>query len=276
MSIFLSILKVIGIILLILLAVVLGIFLLVLFFPITYRVEGKMADENYISGKASWLFSLIRIRFEARNKEIRVWLRIAGIRKNIIPKEEKPDVKAKEEPIEEPIEEPVIQVAQISENEPVRHNTNTTQTEEEPLPPKKKSLQKQSWIDKIKKIIFSIKKNFADIKNSLLDETNQNTVKKLWKELKRLLRYLGPRRGRVNLKYGAGDPALTGKITGALSVMPFLYKKGVSVIPDFVTDKPYVKGTFRINGHIQMFHFIGTAIRLYKDKNIKKIISKFK
>lgn len=283
MSIFLSILKVIGVILLILFAVVLGLFLLVLFFPVTYRIEGKIADENHIGGKVSWLFSLISIRVEIRNKDIRVWLRIAGIKKNILPKEEKKTnskEKVKDEPIENQEEELVIQATQVHEE--------AVHSKEESIPKlkrkrRKKSLQKylpwnimKEWIAKIKKIIFSIKKNFSDIKKSFLDETNKNAVKKLWRELKFLLRHIGLRRGQVNLKYCAGDPALTGKITGGLSIMPFMYKKGISVIPDFVAEHPYVKGTFKIKGHLQMFHFIGTAIRVYKDKNIKKLISKFK
>jgi len=283
MSIFLSILKVIGIILLILFAVVLGLFLLVLFFPVTYKIQGKIADENHIGGKVSWLFSLISIRVEIRNKDIRVWLRIAGIKKNILPKEEKKTnskVKVKDEPIENQEEELVIQATQLDKE--------AFHSKEESIPkPKrkrrKKSLQKylpwniiKEWIAKIKKIIFSIKKNFSNIKKSFLDETNKNAVKKLWRELKFLLRHIGLRRGQVNLKYCTGDPSLTGKITGGLSIMPFMYKKGISVIPDFVTEHPYVKGTFRIKGHLQMFHFIGTAIRVYKDKDIKKLISKFK
>lgn len=64
LDIILQILSVIGTILLILLVVLLVSVLLILFFPITYRVYGKKkAEELNAWVKANWLLGLIRIRF---------------------------------------------------------------------------------------------------------------------------------------------------------------------------------------------------------------------
>ena len=128
----------------------------------------------------------------------------------------------------------------------------------------------------MKAFFFSLIKNFSNIKKNLSDETNKKAAGKLFKELKSILRHVGPRRGRADLSYSTGDPATTGQFTGILSMMPLMYKKGICVRPDFTAEHFYVRGTFRINGHIQLFRFLGTAIRLYRDKDVKALIRKFK
>lgn len=309
MSILLSVLKIIGIIFGILLAVILGLLLLVLFLPLCYGVRGECEEKNEIQGKLTWLFSLIQVRFEAKGKDIRVWLSLFGWKKYLYPapekkpkKEKKKKKKAEEEisiqaaeitpALEEGKTEPwgdsadgeetaVRQEDYLSAREEAEEQQDT-ETEGKGRK-KEKSLQKylpwniiKSWIGKIRKFIFSLKKNFANIKRELSDETNKNAVTHILKELKTLLRHIGPRRGKARLRYSTGDPASTGQLTGVFSICPLFYKKGVEVTPDFTADKLYIRGSFRINGHIQMFHLLGIAFRLYRDKNIKKLIQKFK
>lgn len=297
MTILLTILKVIGIILLVLLAVILALLLLVLFFPVTYGVRGELEEEIRIRGKVSWLFSLIALRFEVINKEAHVQMSILGIfKKNIFPAEEhpKPKKKRKEEPSEETTAS--IQAAEIPVEQELQQETSEQQKEQQKESEQQeqrqnrsrkkkdgKSLKKylpwniiRTWIRKIKAFFFSLKKNFSNIKKNLSDETNKKAAGKLFRELKSILRHVGPRRGRADLSYSTGDPATTGQLTGILSMMPLMYKKGIRVRPDFTAEHFYVRGAFRINGHIQLFRFLGTAIRLYRDKDVKALIRKFK
>lgn len=302
MTILLTILKVIGIILLVLLAVILALLLLVLFFPVTYGVRGELEEEIRIRGKVSWLFSLIALRFEVINKEAHVQMSILGIfKKNIFPAEEHPKPKKKrrkKDEQEEPSEETTasIQAAEIPVEQDLQQETSEQQKEQQKESEQQeqrqnrsrkkkdgKSLKKylpwniiRTWIRKIKAFFFSLKKNFSNIKKNLSDETNKKAAGKLFKELKSILRHVGPRRGRADLSYSTGDPATTGQLTGILSMMPLMYKKGIRVRPDFTAEHFYVRGTFRINGHIQLFRFLGTAIRLYRDKDVKALIRKFK
>lgn len=148
---------------------------------------------------------------------------------------------------------------------------------------KKKSLPKfrpwhmiKTWIQKIKKFILSLKENFSNIKKEVSDETNKNAVSHIFKELKTLLHHIGPRRGRAQLSYSTGDPATTGELTGVLSIMPLFYKKGIHVVPDFTSDRFYIQGNFRVNGHFQVFHLLGIFIRVYRDKDLRKLMQKFK
>lgn len=304
MSIFLSVLKVIGIILGILLAILLALVLFVLFLPICYRIDGDFHEKSEIRGQFSWLF-FIRVRFLAEGKRISVWLSMFGIKKTLYPAVEKKErrfkkqtEKTKEKPLENEPEETddedgaSIQAAEISafsvsdshaEQEKNKENPEAFCHSDSEKQKSRKSLQKfhpwnmiKTWIGKIKKFFVSLKENFSNIKNELSDETNKRAVSHICKELKTLIRQIGPRRGKAQLSYSAGDPAFTGKLTGFFSIMPLFYKKGVHVVPDFASDRFYIQGNFRVNGHIQVFHLLGIFFRVYKDKNIKKLIQKFK
>lgn len=65
LNIFLKILSVAGIVLLVILAVLLVLLLLVLFFPITYRADGRREGKNFqISLGLTWLPAFLRVRFQ--------------------------------------------------------------------------------------------------------------------------------------------------------------------------------------------------------------------
>ena len=314
MSIFLSILKIIGIILGILLAILLALVLLIVFLPICYRVEGDFQEKNEIRGRLSWLF-FIRVKFLAEGKKISVWLSILGFKKVLYPAEEKAARKAKKQRrskkrtqkhttpeeqdtvntgFEDEVEEhdgltvdddsASIQTAELlSSSATDKSYTTADETFTDSDFSKKKSLPKfrpwhmiKTWIQKIKKFILSLKENFSNIKKEVSDETNKNAVSHIFKELKTLLHHIGPRRGKAQLSYSTGDPATTGELTGVLSIMPLFYKKGIHVVPDFTSDRFYIKGNFLVNGHFQVFHLLGIFIRVYRDKDLRKLMQKFK
>ena len=314
MSIFLSILKIIGIILGILLAILLALVLLIVFLPICYRVEGDFQEKNEISGRLSWLF-FIRVKFLAEGKKISVWLSILGFKKVLYPAEEKAARKAKKQRrskkrtqkhttpeeqdtvntgFEDEVEEhdgltvdddsASIQTAELlSSSATDKSYTTADETFTDSDFSKKKSLPKfrpwhmiKTWIQKIKKFILSLKENFSNIKKEVSDETNKNAVSHIFKALKTLLHHIGPRRGKAQLSYSTGDPATTGELTGVLSIMPLFYKKGIHVVPDFTSDRFYIQGNFRVNGHFQVFHLLGIFIRVYRDKDLRKLMQKFK
>jgi len=314
MSIFLSILKIIGIILGILLAILLALVLLIVFLPICYRVEGDFQEKNEIRGRLSWLF-FIRVKFLAEGKKISVWLSILGFKKVLYPAEEKAERKAKKQRrskkrmqkhttpeeqdtvntgFKDEVEEhdgltvdddpASIQTAELlSSSATDKSYTTADETFTDSDFSKKKSLPKfrpwhmiKTWIQKIKKFILSLKENFSNIKKEVSDETNKNAVSHIFKELKTLLHHIGPRRGKAQLSYSTGDPATTGELTGVLSIMPLFYKKGIHVVPDFTSDRFYIQGNFRVNGHFQVFHLLGIFIRVYRDKDLRKLMQKFK
>lgn len=302
MSIFLSILKVLGIILGILLAVILALVLLILFLPICYGIETDIREKQAVKirGRASWMFSVIQVKLSGEGKNIRIWLSIAGWKKTLHPKPktveeaEEMVLDSEEEDLPEETEniETSIQTAEIhsgekqweqedpGEEQPVHRDESEKEVSDQK---KRKSLQKylpwnmmRAWTAKIKRKFADIKEKFENIKKELSDENNRDAVSHILQELKKILRHVGPRRGKADLRYSMGDPALTGQLTGILSMIPLFYKKGVDVIPDFASEKFYIRGSARVNGHIQVFPLLCSAFRMYRDKNIRNLIQKFK
>lgn len=86
MTILLTILKVIGILLLVILGLILAIVLLVLFAPVRYRAEGAYQEKFVAKGRATWLFHLLSVRFSF-DGAFSYSVKIAGIR--FLPKRQK-------------------------------------------------------------------------------------------------------------------------------------------------------------------------------------------
>lgn len=107
-----------------------------------------------------------------------------------------------------------------------------------------------------------------DIKSLWMDENNKKSTGLVLSEIKYLLLHYGPTKIHADVRYSTGDPATTGKVLGVLSMIPFLYQKGVHVTPDFVSEDLYAKGYLIGKGHIRMMHLIRTLLHFHKDKNI--------
>lgn len=310
MSIFLTILKVIALVVGALLAVLLAILLLVVFFPFCYGASGNLKPgENQFQGKVSWLFSLVQVRFEATGKNVRIWMSLFGWKKYLYPEPDVPPAKPKKKkkrasqkkkgraPREMPQNlageprmadipkeptGPPIEMPQKPAGEPRRGDT---QKEPTGAPPKTKakSLKKGNpWdtmkekIGQIRQKIAAIREKIGNAKRTVTDEGNKRAVMHAFRELAALIRHYGPRRAKADLSYCAKDPALTGWVTGAMALVPACYHKGVDITPDFLSDTFFVRGTFEIHGHIQIFFVLAGAWRLYWDKDVKQLIKQFK
>lgn len=118
-----------------------------------------------------------------------------------------------------------------------------------------------------------LKARFLNIKKLLLDETNQKAFLHILQELKILLRHFSPRKASGDVAFSAGDPALTGKALGMLSLFPFWAKYQVAVAPDFVEESFYIRGKVVVKGYIRIWHLLPSGIRLIKDKNIHRLIA---
>ena len=62
---------------------------------------------------------------------------------------------------------------------------------------------------------------------------NKKLLKRLYREIKELLKYLAPKKVRGTFAFGTGDPSSTGLVTGLISLFPIAYQEGVYVTPDF-------------------------------------------
>ena len=79
MEIVLLVLKIIGIILLSVLGIILLLAALIIFYPVSYKLQAAYEDSLYAKAKVHWLFHLISVTFDYKDAEKKCILRIFGI-----------------------------------------------------------------------------------------------------------------------------------------------------------------------------------------------------
>lgn len=288
-AIILTILSVIGKILLGILLAILALILLVLFFPISYRVEGsKNTETTKIHVKVSWLFGLIRFLFRYPDPGKPQAFVLFFDLLNRKPKAKKrPKKNSKKDPIPQPeiiTEESAPEPTPAAENDvPTIQQDEVPETspeEEEPTEEKKKeSLSEKitklkekirSTIDKIK----DLKDNIEYYKGIWEDESTKRLIKKVLDKLIRILKHIRPRKCKADLCIGTGSPDTTGYLYGIYGVFLPVLGKQVLITPDFT--QSILEGTFEIKGHITVIVFVIIGLKLLFDKDLRKLIKKLK
>jgi hypothetical protein len=121
-----------------------------------------------------------------------------------------------------------------------------------------------------------IGKKFAEIWSVVRDERNQNAVKQILFEVWKLLLHYRPRKCKIDVEFGMEDPAATGKIVGAMAMLPFVYQKNNRICPDFETESTYAKGTVELSGRVQLIFILILVLRLLKQKDVKRLVTVIK
>ena len=269
--------------------VFLALILLLLFFPFFYRVDIKGNGSFRIKVNLHWLFYVLYLSavftFGEDKAPPLVILRIFGIPIQLRPKKEKKKKrkrkKGEPEEAEEgknaeenpPSEKPEKEAAsEETEQDPGQISSEdagsadgAAKTEEKESADEDPEAKKAKAPGKLEKLIAAFK-----------DERNKAAIKHLIEELKKLFSHYKPRKIRMNFVFSTGDPANTGKLTGILSLVPYVYQRGNRVIPDFEADKAYLKGKASIRGHMILFFALAMLIRLLKDRNFRRMIRKRK
>ena len=92
--------------------------------------------------------------------------------------------------------------------------------------------------------------------------------------LARLFRMIKPRKLKISGKVGMTSPDQTGYVCAAIGVISPFFKKQIHVIPDF--DNFVIKGNVLIKGRIYIFVVLIVGIKVFFDKNIRKVVEMFK
>lgn len=122
--------------------------------------------------------------------------------------------------------------------------------------------------------VRTAKEKIANIKNMVLDETNQNAFRKFLKEFRYLLRHYSPRKASGELAFGLADPAKTGQVLGALSMFPFWARYKISIMPDFQAQTFFAEGRIMVMGRVRSWHLFLSAIRLVREKDVRQLFDK--
>lgn len=276
-----TILKVIGIILLVVLALILTALLCVLFVPVKYRAVGSF-DNTDIRAKAhvSWLLHLFALHIEYAD-ETDGYIRLAFVKRKLFDdadsdyeNDEKAaeasdddvmDEAAKTE-TEDKVSENTGDEPKISadENQHIKQQTKLTHQKTYKKPHKKQFKDKS---EKIKNCIYKLKREYSD-------ERNKAAFSHLKKELFIILKRICPRRLKLTMVYSTGSPDTTGISLGILACFPVGYTNRWRITPDFESEKPYAKGSFDIKGHVIVISILAATLRILFDKNCRRLYNR--
>lgn len=300
-----TILKVIGIILLVVLALILTALLCVLFVPVKYRAVGSF-DNTDIRAKAhvSWLFHLFALHIEYA-QETDGYIRLAFVKKKLFDNYEALDDDYMDEAAKTETEDkvsentadesktPADESAHVADEQTENESTAQTHNEQRTVndenqhikqqtklthqktykkrnkkPPKKS--HKKQFKDKSEKIKTGIDK----LKREYSDERNKAAFSHLKKELFIILKRICPRRIKLTMVYSTGSPDTTGISLGILACFPVGYTNRWRITPDFESEKPYAKGSFDIKGHVIVISILAATLRILFDKNCRRLYNR--
>lgn len=308
LHIILLILKIIGIVLAVVLGMLFLVLISVLFVPVRYRIraerqEGDDSPPVEVYVKVTWLLHLVNVlvRYPGR---VAVRVRILVFTLFRLPQKEKkpgrerrpkkePQPSESMEPKKEPRPQPEESAKTKQEQELQPEESVESGQEQEPPHKDSFSGKIKKALDKIKAVFEKIKaffqniqytiRNICDkIKNTsdtihyyrevLESEIFRSSLQQCRGELGWVFRKLKPDRFEADLIVGMEDPAATGEILAIYGMLYPLIGQSVRVAGDFECDKTRVEGRFYMRGRIRAFTFIRAAVRLYFNKDIRKLI----
>lgn len=309
MTILLSILKILGIILLCILGLLVLLILLLLFYPVSYRISGRTKEgQTALKVHGAWCLFLLRFSFRMEQGEQHAAARIFGIKiweypavpkvkkkshpkrkAHLSRKSKKKDFKEREKDFTKETLQLPEQKTEQEETEQKIVQKKAEQTEQKIAQKKIRKRESFRWLKKagkkLKTVYNKIKafpqkvrnagKKLKQINQWIQDEQNRSAVRFAIGEVFGLLKKYGPKHLKADVVYGMEDPAATGQVLAALSILPFLYYDRVSIRPDFEAEKFYIEGNWDIRGRIQLIHLLKAAIRIWKNPDVKHLLKQF-
>lgn len=289
LHIILTILKILGIILLVLLGIVLAVLLSVLFIPVCYRGQGKKEGEQ-IEAKASvsWLCYLIHGTVIYESGKTRWELYLFGIplrkvRDRIKERKRKKSRKAKKpegEPSVAPEEKPERKAGVRLEEKTKEEVSQKEKRESSGVENHKKTEKKQGIWKKISEKIKRVRLTFHNICANIKEwrsffalETTKAAFRFLLGKGKGLLHHILPRKIRGKLIFGFEDPALTGQVLGVAAIFYSFYQDKFLLTPVF--DRQILEGEITLSGRIYGVYLLWTAWQIYKNQDVRKVYQKF-
>lgn len=290
LGILLTILKIIGIILLVLIGLILLAAAVILLVPIRYHGEGAR-EEKILSGsvKLTWLLHMISA--SASLSEDGTKIRVCLFGKTIYPKTKKPpkQSKAKKMPKQEAPKKSEKSEKPKQQSDTVSKEVATIYEPQKPnpeLPKKEKSARPdvKSKFEAIKQKLLAVKEKFIDSKagiqkiknkidywkNLLTSDPVKEAMGFLWKKAKGLLHHILPRRMTGRIHFGFEDPSKTGKTLAYFSMLYPFTKENLVIEPEFETEELILEGDIAFRGRIRLGYLVYVALSVVLNKNIRR------
>lgn len=271
-------LKIIGIVILAIIAFIIFLLCLVLFAAVRYKINLEAdGDIKSVRGilKVRWILGIVSLTVKYPG-EGQVVLRIFGIpvlgRKK---RKKKKKVKAVKREAKQEAKTEVRIEEKPAAVKPDKTETEKPHTKEQHIKkPHKK--QKRSFFKKFTKRKNKDKK-FDKIKpvfDILKDTQNKGAVDALKNAVICAINHCGPKKFKVNMIIGTGDPCNTGLLFGAFGIIMALIKGEYNISPDFYNKR--IEGYMYIKGRIRSAVVLYYILKIYADKDIKRMAGQIK
>ena len=307
MSIFLLILKIIGIILLSIISLLLIIIALILFVPIRYRIiANKFEDSDfYAEIKLTWLLHFINILIKYTDDlYYRVRVILIPIKKSDNLKKHKNNSKKTEpDPNDTKSIDEGENISDKSVNEDISDNeiskdkeeiVSTSDLDENDddninFDENKGIIYKIRFVlTKFFEFLFNIKEKLNEAYNTVVnivkdidyyinalkDERNKKVISLCLSQASSIINNIKPKIFNGNLTIGIDEPYTMGQILSIYGILfPIIHDK-ITINP--VYDKEVIEGDLYIKGRISVFVLIRAAIKIYFNRDYKRMIKIFK
>jgi hypothetical protein len=305
LHVLLTILKILGIAILVVLGLVLALLILVLFVPVRYKAKGSFEGKNVdVGANVSWLFKFVHLKVGYKYSEpFCIKLKVLGIpifdnQKEKKPKKVKNNKNSKEEvkidKDDKRDDETVKNVQNKAEN-----SDNIGESESKVLIgndeknieddiEKNIEEKKPGIFSKIAGVFKNIKFTFERICDTIRKirdnieyyikllnlESTKAAFELCKKQIFKLLKLLCPRKYHVNLHIGFDDPSTMGEVMAVYGMLYPWHMGKVEILPEY--DVAVMEGNFYVKGRICIVSVIKAACIIYFDKNVKLFIKHLK
>ena len=312
LHVLLLILKITGIVIACILGLVILVVTAVLFVPVRYKVNADYHDRFKAQAKVSWL-GILRLMIsydeeldiKAKAFFITVYnnndenSKVSEQKKAKKKKGKKPEeniFSASDKDVEkltEKEEKPQIKMAEaVNETKEDVQNVKEAVSEDE-----SGNIQNRSFFNKVKDKCFVIytkikeiiklirdtvkkisgaadrlKEKVSKAKEFVTDEDNKALFHFLVEQLKALIKVIKPKKYRINARIGFEDPATMGKVLAYVSILYGMSGVDLSLEPVF--GENVKEGSIFLKGNIRIFTVLVIALRVYRNEQFKKFISR--
>ena len=312
LHVLLLILKITGIVIACILGLVILVVTAVLFVPVRYRVNADYHGRFKAHAKVSWL-GILRL-LVSYDEELDIKAKALFItvynnnEENSKASEHKKAKKKKEKKPEENIfsasDKETEKFAEKEEKTQIKMAEAVNETKEDVQDVKETvsedesgDTQKKSFFDKVKDKCFVIytkikeiiklikdtvkkvsgaadrlKEKVSKAKEFVTDEDNKALFHFLVEQLKALIKVIRPKKYRINARIGFEDPATMGKVLAYVSI--FYGMSGVDLSLEPVFGENVKEGSIFLKGNICIFSVLLIALRVYRNEQFKKFISR--
>ena len=304
LTVVLTILKWIGITILVILGILIFLLCLVLFVPIRYKADGFYKDSYKVRAKVSWLLHMVSFSIDyGKEQPFHMKLRIFGIpifdnlkkkdkapqktkvQKNLVKEQTSPEIITAS--IEERNSSVTEQHFDKSQNEVIEKKLTQNETLDANA---SNEVEKLGFVEKIKLLFSKVKDVFQNIKYTIhricdtikgikdnityyVDLFKKDSTKAAFaackKQLLRIFKNLKPQKFQVNLHIGMEDPATLGDILGVWGMLYPVHQGHIDICPDF--EQAVLEGDFYCKGRVTVYIYIWTIIIIVFDKDIRRL-----